>query len=218
MNLCSEPFLQSLRSKRKRRSKVPVNVEGLAETRRALKKFAPDLYKEMNKEIRAALQVVVKDARTQVPNSISGLSNWDETVRKSRTGRDRAFPAYSPTVIRRGLTYSVAGGKTSPSGFKAFYQLLNKSAAGAIVETAGSVSGYKTSVRSQSNNPQAGAHFNLSVNNSIGALKKAGNRTGRLLVAAYDRDQGKTLDAVFKSIDKATKAFKKRTDAIGRAA
>ena len=197
---------------------MPVNVEGLAETRRALKKFAPDLYKEMNKEIRAALQVVVKDARTQVPNSISGLSNWDETVRKSRTGRDRAFPAYSPTVIRRGLTYSVAGGKTSPSGFKAFYQLLNKSAAGAIVETAGSVSGYKTSVRSQSNNPQAGAHFNLSVNNSIGALKKAGNRTGRLLVAAYDRDQGKTLDAVFKSIDKATKAFKKRTDAIGRAA
>ena len=197
---------------------MPVNVEGLAETRRALKKFAPDLYKEMNKEIRAALQVVVKDARTQVPNSISGLSNWDETVRKSRTGRDRAFPAYSPTVIRRGLTYSTSGGKTSANGFKAFYQLLNKSAAGAIVETAGSVSGYKPSARSQSNNPNAGAHFNLAINNTVGALKKAGNRTGRLLVAAYDRDQGKTLDAVFKSIDKATKAFKTRTDAIGRAA
>ena len=39
---------------------MPVNVEGLNETRRALKKFAPDLYKQMNKEIAVALKVIVK--------------------------------------------------------------------------------------------------------------------------------------------------------------
>lgn len=197
---------------------MPVNVEGLNETRRALKKFAPDLYKQMNKEIAVALKVIVNDARQEVPTYIQGLRNWTDKERQSRGSRDRSFPPYNPVVIRRGLTYSTAGGKLSSSGFKAFYQLLNKSAAGVIIEAAGSVSGYRTSTRSQSNNPQAGAHFNLAVNNTIGSLKKAGNRTGRLLVAAYDRDQGKALDAVFKAIDKATKAFDIRSKTIGKAA
>lgn len=197
---------------------MPVNVEGLAETRRALKKFAPDLYKQMNKEIGLALRTVVNDAKKEVPTSIQGLSSWTDKERKSRTSRERAFPPYSPVVIRRGLTYSTASGKASQSGFKAFYQLLNKSAAGAIIETAGSKSGYRTSTRSQSNNPNAGGHFNLAINNQIGSLKNAGNRTGRLLVAAYERDQGKALDAVFKAIDKATKEFSARTKATGVAA
>lgn len=197
---------------------MPVNVEGLNETRRALKKLAPDLYKEMNKEISVALRAVVGDARKEVPTYIQGLTNWTDKERKSRTSRDRAFPPYSPVVIRRGLTYSTAGGKVSQNGFKAFYQLLNKSAAGAIIETAGSKSGYRTSSRSKSNNPDAGAHFNLAINNTVGSLKQAGNRTGRLLVAAYDRDQGKTLDAVFRAIDKATKAFNARTNVKGIAA
>ena len=197
---------------------MPVNVEGLNETRRALKKLAPDLYKEMNKEISVALRAVVGDARKEVPIYIQGLTNWTDKERKSRTSRDRAFPPYSPVVIRRGLTYSTAGGKVSQNGFKAFYQLLNKSAAGAIIETAGSKFGYRTSSRSKSNNPDAGAHFNLAINNTVGSLKQAGNRTGRLLVAAYERDQGKTLDAVFRAIDKATKAFNARTNVKGIAA
>jgi len=43
--------------------KMPVEVKGIVEAQKALKKFAPDLYKEMNKEIRLAMKKVVDDAR-----------------------------------------------------------------------------------------------------------------------------------------------------------
>ena len=45
---------------------MPVEVKGIVEVQKALKKFAPDLYKEMNKEIRSAMKVVVYDARGMV--------------------------------------------------------------------------------------------------------------------------------------------------------
>lgn len=197
---------------------MPVNVEGLAETRRALKKFMPDLYLKMNDEIKVALKSVTDEAATHVPQYISGLTNWNATKRDSRTDRARAFPAYNPEVIRRGLKYTIGGSKKSSGGFRAYYQLLNKSAAGAILETAGSVSKYRTSQRSQSNNPQAGAHFQLAINNQIGALKQVDNRNGRLLVAAYANNRIKTINAVLEAIDKATKTFHERARAIGVAA
>ena len=42
---------------------MPVQVKGLIETRKALKKFAPDLYEQMNKEIRVALKTITGLAR-----------------------------------------------------------------------------------------------------------------------------------------------------------
>ena len=53
---------------------MPVEVKGIVEVQKALKKFAPDLYKEMNKEIRAAMREVVNEARTNVPTQI--LEAW----------------------------------------------------------------------------------------------------------------------------------------------
>lgn len=73
-----------------------VKVSGLIETRKALRKLAPDLYKEMNKEIGTALRAVVKDARGMVQPSVNGLYNWQDTgtLVKSRSSRERAFPKY----------------------------------------------------------------------------------------------------------------------------
>lgn len=197
---------------------MPVSVERFDEVRRAIRKIAPDIYKQMNKEIAVALKSVVNDARTHVPDGIAGLYNWNEKERKSRTGKTRAFPQYNASVIRRGLTYSLAGGKISDSGFKAFYHLLNKSAAGAIMETAGAVSGFRTSARSQSNNPNAGAYFNMQVNNTVGSLEKVGKHTGRLMAAAYKRNQGKALDQTMAAINKAADLFNNRVSKSGKAA
>ena len=193
---------------------MPVEVKGLVETRVALKKFAPDLYKEMNKEIRTALKIVVKDAQSLVTPNVNGLFNWQDkgNVVKSRTSRDEAFPKYNPLVIRKGLTYSIGATKRNSAGFVSFYRLLNKSRAGSIIETAGRKN-FNGDPRSQSNNPNAGAHFNRAIQGTYGGFKQTGRRNtdrGRLLYAAYFRDQGKVIDSVMKAISKAQTTYKSR--------
>lgn len=228
MSLCLEPFLQSLRSKRKRRKKVPAYVEGFVETKRALKHFAPDLYKEMNKEIRHAMQEIVNDAKAKLPSAFPyELRNFNEPAkpRESATGRDRAFPSYDSSLVRRGLVYSFTGQRSTSGGFKALYSLLNKNAAGAIIEVAGNVHpqgrpsvsnrqyGQSSKNMSQSKNPNAGAHFINMMNIEVGLPKTAGANgkyKGRLLVAAYAENQGKAINQIMKAIDKASTTFNSR--------
>ena len=195
---------------------MPVVVTGVIELKKALKAYAPDLLKELNAEVRTALKAVTDDARSKVPDfAPGGLYNWQDDGReaKSRTSRDRGFPKYNSLLVRRGLTYSLGNSKVNSRGFRAAYSLLNKSAVGAIVETAGRKSGIKGSGDSQSNNPDAGRRF-VGAMNGIGALKqydKYEKGRGRLLFAAYADNQGKALDAVMKAINKATIEFNKRS-------
>lgn len=206
---------------------MPVVVEGVPELKRALKKYAPDLRKQMDDEIRVALKEVVVDARQKVSGQAPGnMYNWqDNNVEaESRTSRQRGFPKYNSNVIRRGLTYSLGRSKFNRAGFASLYSLLNKSAVGAIVETAGRVHprgrtqkagrGYGQSSKNigQSNNPQAGAFF-VGRMNGVGPLKqydKFERGRGRLLLAAYAENNGKALDATFRAIDKASRLFKER--------
>jgi hypothetical protein len=196
---------------------MPVVVEGIVGLRKALRSYAPDLQKQMDTEIRTAMKEVIGDARRRVP-ATTRLYNWVDTgkSRMSRTGRATPFPAYNPTLIRRGLTYSLARQRGNRVGFVSLFTLFNKSAIGAIVETAGRANPNGSS-RSQSNNPNAGSMFNTTLSNEVGALKsyKSGDRksTGRLLYAAYADNQGKALDAIMAAINKATNAFNQRVEA-----
>jgi hypothetical protein len=193
---------------------MPVVVEGIVGLRKALKNYAPDLQKQMDTEVREALKEVIKDARNRVPDS-TRLYNWQDQgfERKSRTGRERGFPQYNPTLIRRGMTYSLGKQRRNRSGFVSLFTLFNKSAIGAIVETAGRANP-GGSDRSMSNNPDAGRQFNTTLSNQVGALKSYKNgdqkSRGRLLFAAYADNQGKALDAIMKAIDKATLQFNAR--------
>ncbi len=45
---------------------MPVRVQGVNEVKRALRKFDPDLFKEMNKEIGTALKGITNDAKLDV--------------------------------------------------------------------------------------------------------------------------------------------------------
>lgn len=196
---------------------MPVVVEGIVGLRKALKTYAPDLQKQMDTEIRTAMKDVIKDARRRVPES-TRLYNWTDNgqTRQSRTGRATAFPAYNQSLIRRGLTYSIGKQRRNRAGFVSLFTLFNKSAIGAIVETAGRANPNGSS-RSQSNNPQAGQMFNTTLSNQVGALKsyKGGDRktTGRLLYAAYADNQGRALDAIMTAINKANDALTKRVEA-----
>lgn len=196
---------------------MPVVVEGIVGLRKALKNYAPDLQKQMDTEIRMAMKDVIKDARRRVPES-TRLYNWTDNgqTRISRTGRATAFPAYNQSLIRRGLTYSIGKQRRNRAGFVSLFTLFNKSAIGAIVETAGRANPNGSS-RSQSNNPYAGAMFNTTLSNQVGTLKsyKGGDRktTGRLLYAAYADNQGRALNAIMTAINKANDALTKRVEA-----
>jgi hypothetical protein len=187
---------------------LPVVIEGVVGLRKALNKLAPDIKKELDKEVREALKPIVADARAHVPASApGGLFNYNSPgyERKSRIDGKRAFPSYDGKAIRKGLTYSLSPSRMRGSGFVSLFTLLNKSASGAIMETAGRKNPAGDS-RSRSNNPSAGARFIVGMN-GVGALKDYAGRgkesTGRLLYAAYARNEGKALNAVLQAINTA---------------
>ena len=183
-------------------------VADIAALKRALNKYDPELYKAMNKEIRVALKVVQKSARDLVPAYLgSGLRNFqgDSTTAKSRTSRKRAFPKYDAREVKRGIVVSIGASKRSSNGWKGYYSIINRSAAGQIIETAGRLNPTGSS-DSQSNNPNAGAHFINVLNHNVGNFGKYGKgrkNVGRIIYRAAEEDQGKTRDAIIKALAKA---------------
>ncbi len=187
---------------------MPVEVAGVVEARKILRKLAPQTLKAYDKEIAAPLKEITTAARSNVPGTIGNLRNFDYPgyERKSRTGRERAFPSFEPNVVRRGLTYSLAKGKANRSGWASLVSLLNKSAAGAIIETAGRQNRFGSS-ESKSNNPSAGRDFIENLNKGIGNLEQTGRTSktqGRLLGRNLVEDQGKIQGTILKVLQQIT--------------
>ncbi len=207
---------------------MPVVISGVPELKRALKKYAPDLRKQMDDEIRVALKEVTNAAKAKVPAQAPGnLYNWNDKGMEvnSRTSKVREFPKYDSGLIRRGMTYKMGASRFNRQGFSGLYSLFNKDAAGSIIELAGRVHPqgriqkagrkYGQSYKNigQSNNPNAGRIF-VGAMNGVGPLKqydKFSRGRGRLLYAAYAENQGKALDATMRAIDKASRLLNERT-------
>lgn len=195
---------------------MPTVVKGVAEARKVLRKIDPVLYKEMNGKITDAMKEIRDLARREVPDTIMGLRNFQDTgkERKSRTSSTRAFPMYDPALVRKGLTYSIGAKKPTSSGFRALYSMLNSNAAGAIIETAGRLNP-GGSDESQSNNRGAGAHFINMITGSFGTLQRTGtSRTseGRLMGGVLAIRQRALTDSILKSIDEAIKTLQVEVD------
>jgi hypothetical protein len=109
---------------------MPTELSGAIELRKALKKIQPELAKESQKEIAKLLRVVVSRARGYVPSE-APLSGWGQAV---GTWENRVF---NTSDIRRGIGYSTSPSKPNKRGFRSLATIFNKSAAGAIYETAG---------------------------------------------------------------------------------
>jgi len=192
---------------------MPVAVKGVVELRKALRKFDPDLYKSLNREVTPVMKDLTNKSKSRVPNTFLSGAMDDGRERVSRTSRARAFPTYNATVIRKGLTYSIGKQKRNKSGWSSLFTLLNKSAIGSIVETAGRKHPYGDP-QSQSNNPDAGRQFIQELQQSYGSLKQVGKgakQRGRLIFATVEENQGKAVDAIMIALDKAKKQFEKST-------
>jgi hypothetical protein len=195
---------------------MSANVDGVKETLRALRKFDPELLKEMNKEIKGIMIPIRDKARGYAPTAApGGLYNWDEgaytkkiTARNSafRTfnneGRVRRFPLYQAEVARKGIYYTQSPSKRNRSGWSSQYIVANSSASGSIYETAGRKNP-GGDPKSKSNNPRAGANFI----SRMGPLYGDGPSRGRLIFRAWSEDQGKAQAAVIKAIENAIGAF-----------
>ena len=197
---------------------MPTEVSGALELRKALRKIEPALAKETEKEIRNLLKVVAVKARGFVPSQ-APLSGWGNAV---GVWENRVF---STSDIKRGIGYSTAPSKPNKRGFRSIATIFNKSAAGAIYETAGrkNPQGQPTQASTKgkyssyidtsgkvnkSANPNAGSQFIDALPPLVDSQQagRAGRRTrktkGRLLFRAWAEDQGKTNAAVLKAIEK----------------
>jgi hypothetical protein len=190
-----------------------VEIEGVKQTRKAIRNFAPDLNKELNTELRIALAPIAKRARGFVPSD-SPMSGW-----ATRSFSEACFPFFNAGTIRSGIGFTTKQGRTTRSGFTSNATIFNKSVAGAIYETAGranngqgqpwvgSKAGGASKKVSRSTNPNAGTQF---IEN-LGALTSSTKGRGRLILKAWAQDQGKAYGAAIKAIDKAERTFIERS-------
>jgi len=209
---------------------VPVQIQGIVELRKALRQLSPDLEKNMNREIRAAMQPVVKSARAYVPNEIVGLRTgfmYTEKPRKISKNTSgfarRKFPKFNAAEVKAGITFSTRPSKRSSKGWVTAYSIVNNSPAGAIYEIAGRINpggqpwvGLKGSAShdySHSNNPDAGKHFNISMG-SIGMHSRKNSMRGRLIFRAWDDNQGRALGRATRAIDATATQFSRRLASI----
>lgn len=188
-----------------------VELRGSTDLRKAMRRFTPDLEKELRKELADAMRPVVRQARSFVP-STSPLRNWNP-----RQMSEAAFPHYSASTIIKGITYSTSASKIGKTGFTSQARIINKSRVGAIYETAGSANpdgqpwvgpkGPKGHRYSHSTNPRAGQVFIR----ALPPLVKAKVGTGRLIYRAWELNQGRAMGAALKAIDTAKFKFENYT-------
>jgi len=209
-------------SKKQGMPKMPVEIKGLAETLSAMRKFEPDLAKNLNKEVRSFLTPVQKKAQGYFPSSIAGLSNWMLVTKGRKINKQSSafaavghFPRYNRAIAARGIKIIIGKTKKNSRGFVTFYRISNITAAGAIYETAGRKHGQSRRAY-KSNNPQAGAHFMASMKEP---LEGKGMMRGRVLYRAWDEDQGRAFGQVVKAVDATIVQFGRRAKStLSRAA
>jgi len=190
---------------------LSIEISGNADLRKALRRFAPDLEKELRKELRAALSPVAQKAKSYVTED-APMRGW-----RGRAFSEAKFPIYNANTIRKGIGYRVTPGKVNRNGFSSMASIYNSSAAGAIYEIAGIRSekgqpwvgpkaGGASKKVSRSVNPQAGEQFIRNLPAPTSSLKGR----GRLIYRAWANSRGVAEGAAMKAIDKATREFYKR--------
>ena len=211
---------------------MPVEVKGAIELRKALRDYAPDLALQLQLEMKTALAPIAAKARGYIP-ATAPISGWGKST---ITGR---FPEWSSAEAKAGIGYKTSPSKANSRGWRALAQIRNKSAAGAIYETAGRVNpygreqlktitytgnGYSFTTSTgknygKSNNPEAGSLFVQAINqegrivdanSATGAGRRGRQMKGRAIFRAWQEDGGKANEAVIKAILRAGENFEKR--------
>lgn len=175
---------------------MPVKLQGAGALRKALAVVEPTLAKEVSKEIGSFLKPVVTQARGFLPTNEQAPSGW---LKRPNAGGRWASRSYDAQEARKGITFKSTPSKPNRNGFQALASIFNKSAAGAIYETAGRKSGVTGNFT-----PRLGGQL----------VGKGQKMTGRAIFRAFEDDRGKAQDGVVKAIFKAKEKFDSMKDKV----
>jgi len=202
-------------------------MQGITENIIALERFAPDLKRQLNKEIRGILAPIVLEAKSYLPsNDEIHPSGWQKGGFKRFNGigplsqdQTRGFIAYDAERAKSGIKQTAATSKKNNTGFRNTYGVIQRDPAGAIFETAGrgSSASRKRSKTSVSRNPQASQHFIGVIQREHGALPTSrgeGKDKGRAVILAVDRNRFRALNAIREAVDKASAKAQARVDSV----
>jgi hypothetical protein len=164
---------------------MPTELKGASALRKALRQFDPDLDKATRDEMVGFLKPLVKKARGFMP------SNGDMPSGFVGTAEDGQFPKYDASLARRGVGYKLTPTKPNRQGWVQTVSIHNKTAGGAIYETAGRKSGNT-------------GNFTPRLQ---GTLTGSGKMQGRAMFKAYKEDEGKAKAGVIKALEKAAAKF-----------
>jgi hypothetical protein len=164
---------------------MPTELKGASALRKALKQFDPDLDKEVRGEMVGFLKPVVKKARGYMPANSQMPSGF------VGTSEDGKFPKYDATIARRGIGYKLTPTKPNRQGWISTVSIRNRTAGGAIYETAGRKSGNT-------------GNFTPRLQ---GTLAGSGKMQGRAMFKAYKEDEGKAKLGVIRALEKAAAKF-----------
>lgn len=202
-----------------------VTVYGTKETIAALERFAPDLKKELNKEIKGVLNKVVTQAREYIMPDGVHPSGWARHSKNAgligplQQGQGRgSFIPFDISKAKAGIQPVLSQPKSNTKGFVAYgYGVIQRDPAGAIFETAGR--GTKASRArtraSRSSNPTASQDFIQAVEKYHGVLptaKRLGQDKGRAVIRAVDDNKKNAQRAIFEAIKDAEDKAQARMD------
>jgi hypothetical protein len=199
---------------------MQIELQGNADLRKALRRFAPDLEKSLKIEMKRGLAPVAKAARGFVPSQ-PPLSGW-----APRAFNEGFFPTYNANTIKSKIGFTTSVSKKNKNGFSSMASVFNNSRAGAIYESAGrngsqgqpwvGPKGPAGNRYSHSRNPKAGEQFIGSMPELSGSLKGR----GRLIFKAWSADKGRAEGIVNKAVTTAEQELIKRsrTRTLGKAA
>jgi hypothetical protein len=198
-------------------------IEGLSEDIKALERYAPDLKRELDKEVKGVLRPIVQQAKDYIPDTVHP-SGWNKGGTERFTGigpltqnQTRGFVAFDAGKARQGIKQTAATSKKNGNGFRNTYAVVQRDPAGAIFETAGrgSARSRMRSAASRSRNPFASQQFIGVIQREHGTLPTAtgqGKDKGRAIIRAVDENRRQVFNSVKDAIKKASQKAQTRMD------
>lgn len=174
-----------------------VTSASLDKTLKALKNFAPDLSKEMNKEINTELRKISVQARTLMPSGTFHPSGWA----KSSPGEWGTRLKFNESAARNKINPTRSKSRNTWSGFTNFYGIINPDAAGAIYELAGRRNP-NGRANGRSRNPNAGRDFIRAINKENNTHTPLAD-SGRAMYPAVERNRYQIVKSIESAITKA---------------
>lgn len=200
-----------------------IQVSGYNNSVRAIERLAPDLKRNLDREVKGILSKIVEEAKGHIPFDIhpSGWARENKTaglIGPLQSGQSRGtFVRFDAAKAKAGIKSTTPSNKSTASGFRNSYGVVQRDAAGAIFETAGrgSKASRARTRASRSTNPNASQDFIQAVEKYYGILPTAkglGQDKGRALIRAVDDNKKSAQRAIFEAVKRTEKTAQARLD------